>query len=727
METEKYSQGWLTNREGKLPQSSPLKYRTRPEPSDEEKVARELGKIMAAARRRAIVIGGVTIAITALLLTKIAKNPPTYQGAFQLLVEPVTTSESRLQALLSETEGNKFATINGKDFSLDYATQIRVLKSPKVMAPITANIKEKYPDYDPTKITVERPFNEAEGTRILQISYSDPDEEKVQFVLEQISQGYLKYSLEDRQTNLRRGVRFIEQQVPQMQQRVDRLQEEIKRLRLQYNFMDPDFQGKRLLEQRNYVESKQLDIQTQLSQTRSSYETLRRLFEEGNYAAVVSKDGIAYGGLIKQSQEIETQLTEAEARLQEEHPTLIALRAQKRDLDKRIRQEAESMLKRAGSEVQGLSESAQINTQAQTDLNQQLTVLPTVARQYDELRRQLELATETLNQNVTKLAGLEIDVAQQNVPWELIAPPTTVEAPKASRKTQLLTGIVGLVMGIGVAFLLELLNNVFHTPEDLEDDTRLPLLGIIPFSKEIKKLNRRSAVSRKKLAPVAVGAGSAKETLGTLVVANGSQSLHYNGAPVLEAFRSLYTNIRLLSPDTPFQSLVIGAATPGEGKSTVALYLAQTAAAIGQRVLLVDADMRSPKIHFKLGLPNLRGLSDAIVTDISLNDAIQRSPVDDNLFVLTAGALPHDPIKLLSSKKMHSLMEQFQDFFDLVIYDTPPLVGLADGSILAAQTEGLVMVVKLDKTDRSMVMKALDGLKISGAPVLGVVANGTKG
>ncbi len=172
--------------------------------------------------------------------------------------------------------------------------------------------------------------------------------------------------------------------------------------------------------------------------------------------------------------------------------------------------------------------------------------------------------------------------------------------------------------------------------------------------------------------------------------------------------------------------MVIGSAEAGDGKSTVALHLAEAAAAIGQRVLLVDADLRSPQLHTRLDLPNFQGLTDAISTDISLNDLIQRPSGENTLFVLTSGSVPDDPIKLLSSKKMHALMEQFQDFFDLVIYDTPPIMGLADGSILADQTDGLILVVGLAKTDRASISKALEELKISGAPVLGVVANKLK-
>jgi capsular exopolysaccharide synthesis family protein len=125
-------------------------------------------------------------------------------------------------------------------------------------------------------------------------------------------------------------------------------------------------------------------------------------------------------------------------------------------------------------------------------------------------------------------------------------------------------------------------------------------------------------------------------------------------------------------------------------------------------------------------LSNIKGLSDIITTNVPFNEAIQKSPLDDNLFVLTAGQTLSDPIKLLSSDKMQSLMDQFATQFDLVIYDTPPLLGLGDGNLLAAKADGTLLVVAIEKTDRSLITKAFDGLKIAGASILGIVANGTQ-
>jgi capsular exopolysaccharide synthesis family protein len=211
------------------------------------------------------------------------------------------------------------------------------------------------------------------------------------------------------------------------------------------------------------------------------------------------------------------------------------------------------------------------------------------------------------------------------------------------------------------------------------------------------------------------------ESLKRIIVSSNSEDFS-----MIEAFHYLYTNIQFLNAEHPINSITITSTIKGEGKSTVAVYLAKTAAAVGKRVLLVDANMRFPQLHTYLGLSNKKGLSNTLSSDLSLNEVIQRLPEDENLFVLTAGSVPPDPITLLSSKKMHYLREQFLALFDLVIYDTPPLNRVADGHLLASQTDGTVLIVKIEKTDRGQVTKALDQLNVADFKVLGVVANGVK-
>jgi polysaccharide biosynthesis transport protein len=200
---------------------------------------------------------------------------------------------------------------------------------------------------------------------------------------------------------------------------------------------------------------------------------------------------------------------------------------------------------------------------------------------------------------------------------------------------------------------------------------------------------------------------------------------YYEADPFAEAFRSLYANLRLINTDSPIRSLVVSSTMPGEGKSTISVYLAQAAAAMGQRVLLVDTDLRCPRVHEYVGLPNKGGLIDVLSGQMDLKGAIQRSLVESNMFVLTAGAIPPDPTRLLSSQRMHHLMIQVHSNFDLVIYDAPPLLGFADAHLMATHTHGVMLVSQPGRLKRSLVEQALEQLRVSNIPVLGLVLQGS--
>ena len=218
-----------------------------------------------------------------------------------------------------------------------------------------------------------------------------------------------------------------------------------------------------------------------------------------------------------------------------------------------------------------------------------------------------------------------------------------------------------------------------------------------------------------------------RKELGTLAWQEGAGGLEQAArSSFFEVFRSLYTNILLLGSDTPIRSLVISSAAEEDGKTTVAIHLALAAAAMGQRVLLVDGNLRSPTIHNRVGLMNIQGLTDVISQDLDWNNVIERSPLEDNLFVLSAGPIPPDPIRLVASQKMQDLMSELQGAFDLVIYDTPPLVGFADANLLAANTNGLILVAGLGNLKRTIFQQALEELQVSGTPILGVIANKSK-
>ncbi len=423
----------------------------------------------------------------------------------------------------------------------------------------------------------------------------------------------------------------------------------------------------------------------------------------------------------KQQSAVFTDENPAMVTLQQKKEVLLPLLAQEearvqKDFQSRIRElsardkDFQSRIRELSARDRSLNEK--INT-AYSEVRQ----LATISRNYDNIQRELQIANAALTQFTTKQQSLQIEKAQKQQPWLLLDPQLSkVNEPLAisdsAKRNLALGGILGLLLGIGTALVVDKLSNIFYSSQELKDATRLPLLGIVPVRKELEVMTKDS-------------------------LSRGVQSS--DGASFFEVFRSLYTNILLLGSDTPIRSLVISSAGQGpirslvissagqgDGKSTIATQLAQAAAAMGQRVLLVDANLRAPSLHNRVGLMNIQGLTDVISQDLDWHNVIEPSPLEDNMFVMPAGPIPPDSVRLLASQKMHNLMEELQVSFDLVIYDTPPLLGFADAYLLAANTDGLVLVAGLGKLKRTALQQALEQIHISGTPLLGLVANKSK-
>jgi receptor protein-tyrosine kinase len=203
-------------------------------------------------------------------------------------------------------------------------------------------------------------------------------------------------------------------------------------------------------------------------------------------------------------------------------------------------------------------------------------------------------------------------------------------------------------------------------------------------------------------------------------------------APEAEAFRMLRARLRYFNVDRNIKSLLIVSGQPGDGKSTVAYYLARAAAnTSGTRVLLVEADLRRPQLADRLGLSRTPGLSEVLSQPIGLDVAVQSLPrsleprvhQEQELHILVAGALPPNPAELLESRRMQEFIEELAPRYDLVIFDTPPTGVVSDALPLLHQADGVVLIARLNRSTRAGLTRVLDQLKRLGAPVLGVVAN----
>jgi len=195
--------------------------------------------------------------------------------------------------------------------------------------------------------------------------------------------------------------------------------------------------------------------------------------------------------------------------------------------------------------------------------------------------------------------------------------------------------------------------------------------------------------------------------------------------PVAEQYRTIRTNIQFSGADQEIKSIVLTSTGPGEGKSTTASNLATVYAQQGLRVLLIDADLRKPTAHYTFRVENHVGLTNVLTKQSKLEQAVQGTEVPE-LFLLTSGPIPPNPAELLASNNMMELLKEMKEEFDMIVFDTPPVLAVADAQILANQVDGSILVVSSGKTDKEAALKAKELLLKANAKVLGAVLNNRK-
>jgi polysaccharide biosynthesis transport protein len=314
------------------------------------------------------------------------------------------------------------------------------------------------------------------------------------------------------------------------------------------------------------------------------------------------------------------------------------------------------------------------------------------SNQATELQAQLQIATGTYSTLAEKLEQLRINEQLETGPGRIVSPAvvdTDAVSPKVLQNA-LLGLLVGLVFGIGMAFLYEYLDSTIKSTEEVEKLFDAPVLGTIPVDRIDKSVKRRLAI------------------------------VEDPGSSTAEAYRVLRNSLDFVNFQNDIKTILVTSAAPGEGKSTVAANLAAALAQAGKKVVLVSVDFRRPTTDQFFNVNNMIGLSDVLLGTHSLKSALQR-PGDDQLLVLSAGKMPPNPSELLGSAKMREVVRALGDWGEWVIIDTPPLLAVADPASVARWADGVLMVSKVGGTTREAASKAMELLGKVGARVIGVV------
>jgi capsular exopolysaccharide synthesis family protein len=343
-------------------------------------------------------------------------------------------------------------------------------------------------------------------------------------------------------------------------------------------------------------------------------------------------------------------------------------------------------------------------------MSARLTELPSQTLQYARLERDLKLNENLYLTMKQKYEESRITEAGQMGKVHILDPALVAEKVKPNKKLNLLLGVfLGVGLGIGYAFFREFLDNTVKAVEQLERKG-LTVLGIIP------DMHHQAGGAIKK--PITNPSKGGTDFRRRLITYEDPKS------PVSESYRSLRTNITYASADKKIKSLLVSSPQPGEGKSTTTANLAIAFAQLRKRTLLIDADLRKPVQHNVFDQSRGPGLAEYLIGEVEDLQAIIHSTKIENLSIITAGGLPPNPSELLGSARMSALVDQLEQEWDMVLFDSPPIVAVTDASMISGEIDAIIMVVKAGQTDRAAVDRSLDTIKNVKAPLIGVILNG---
>lgn len=410
--------------------------------------------------------------------------------------------------------------------------------------------------------------------------------------------------------------------------------------------------------------------------------------------------------------DLKKQLAALEAKYQEQltvykpaYPAMKRLKQQIEESKIQIEKEAE----RAGGSLNASYEQAakevQLLKNNMSSLTTELLDLQTINIQYNTLQRELDNKKKVFDALIEKYSKLNIvdELGANNIFIVDHAAIPRGHSEPSMRKNVMLGALIGLFLGIVIAFILESLDDTIKDADDFEQVAGMPVLGTIPLE---KLADARDSKDREK---------------DSKLVAMFSHTEPQS--PLAEAFRSMRTALLFSTTSGAPQVLMATSSMPSEGKSTILINMAITfSQKSNSRVLIIDADLRNPSLHRYLGLDNESGLSDYLTSSGNLTDVTQPTDVA-GVFAISAGQIPPDPVELLSSPKMLELLAEVRERFDHIIIDTPPVVGLADALVVSDIVDATLMVATQGKTRKRQLTQALTLLRRAQAHLLGGVLN----
>ncbi len=543
------------------------------------------------------------------------------------------------------------------------------------------------------------------NSRLVNVSVASFDPEFASRMANAVVEEYIRSSMQRRYDAGTEAREFLQEQLQEMRIALERSDQALS-----------DFaQSNRIanLEERLDLASTGLrQLNSQLNDVQSDlvrYSTYREQMQRGQIEflePIRNNDNIRR--LRTQHQDLSTEYGTLSQRFMEEYPALVELRSRMARLQEQIDEETQSALRAITGRYSNLLAQQEALERAIEEREAGILALNQRSVQYNILRREFETNRELYDGLLQRMKeiGVAAGLRENNIAVvENAMPVRRPFLPNWNRNIGLAL-LLGMMVGVGLALILEFIDTTIRRTEDLERLTGRPVLGLVPMvrGKDLTDDDRKSVNPDR---------------------AVGHYSARHPKSAVSEAFRSLRTSLMFSTPEGMPKTLLITSPGPGDGKTTTAINLATVMAQNGARVLLIDADLRKPRLHRDFAKPQGPGLTNRIAR-VGGNGANQSAivPTDvKRLFLMPSGGKAPNPAELLSSARMDKIIEMAGRVFDHIIIDTAPILGLADSMVLSRKVDGVIMVTSAGRTSKDSIRVGVKRMFQVQAPLLGVVLN----
>jgi capsular exopolysaccharide synthesis family protein len=549
------------------------------------------------------------------------------------------------------------------------------------------------------------------NSRLLDVTFESGDPQLAARVLNAHLDNFIEQNFQSKYEATMQASKWLASQLTELRIKVEKAED----TRLAY---EREHQIWSIDEKQTITTQKLADLNKELTEAQT--ELLRRdamyqLVRSGNYDALPAiRDSEMVRSLTQKRAELGALYADALNQFGPNYPKVVRLAAQIKEVEDLLTRERANAVNRIEAEYQAARQRELLVRRALEHQKAEVDAMAEKMVQYSILKRDAEANKQLYEGLLQKLkeAGISAGLRSSNI--RVVDPAMIPTAPARPQKMRniLLALVVGLMGGVGLALLREYLDNTVKSPADVEMLSRLPSLTVVPV---FATMNGRGRAS--KLIKSASGDGTDNRV--------ELASHHMPQSQISESFRSLRTSLLLSQADRPPQVILVTSALPREGKTTTAVNLAVTLAQLGDRTLVVDADMRRPGVSRALSLPDGQhaGLSSYLAGVSSLELVTVPHPLITNLAAITTGPIPPNPADLLSSDRLGQALAALRQEYKFIVIDSPPIVAATDPVILSVLVDGVLLVVRSGETPKEAFTRARDLLFGVKCRVLGVVIN----